>query len=642
MRPSAKPSISSGKYLIQPSVAPERASFLQYNSVVRFRASDGGYLLIESDGCLRKVPKECESDPRTLVTLFPRDPVANIAKQPKRIRSGDCAFLVHSSSAALQTDAGIARADSDEMIEGPAHLVSEVSRHDTLASLAPPHVELSSSLQHSRHSIKTSHASLTKQSIRKKQLERAFTPETESMPTTVWCLSKVSTHTQSRGETSEALDHTTDSYFRHGEQCQLFQNHAVVCYELQQRTSELERSLRPSSSNVSLTAHSADPAAQSPETQASSTSLQSSSTFSESRPAAASSPARGASGGSHATFSHVWLQETAQFGCAFHPTRCQCCDRSESAVWDNTWRICDVSVRESTSSASRAATSTTTALVGTQRQRRSSVRAESGATGATSSSQEQYNDNSSEALPCGDASDSTAVCDGDEALPSALTRQTSVYDVATFAVRAEARQAGAARIIVRFFQRLYRHDVTQSRVQDFLRRRRRLTHTERHVNTDLSPTEQFTLLQCYNPQLYRGNGLYERGKGASPLHRTRRGIAFATFTDSADADRQRLATMKCDVAYLNRDWLRTERHTVVLRRSPLASDSDDMYTRRPLSSPITSERIVANRAREHAFLVQMKMAAHEPPTFHFGGARPRTAPLAALESKAGATAQSRR
>lgn len=609
---------------------------------MRFQAADGGFLLVESDGCLRKVPSEHASDPRTRITLFPRDPLASIGKSNKRIRSGDWAFIVQGSAAALETELGIARADSDEMVEGPKYLVNEVARHDAIASSRP---QGESSLVTDQQQLfnKKSQSHPSKQVIRKKQLAQAFPQETETMPPTVWCLASVSRLSESHqsspsgdrlaSHASLGEKHDHAGCLPHGAQIQLFQNSFVVCYELQSsKDDESNNNSRPmasvSASPGSTTSSSAH------ETQ-----------LSEGQPSKTSSSSLGDSSvSSSSIFTHLWLQETPSFATVYHPTSCSCSannssqDRKKPAIWDNTWTICDIKTDESRSSFKNL--SLVASYLASDKPRRRSKRCTStaeplggmyptrldtrtpdgeGELDLLSEQEEEVDDDVSEY----DEEDP----EGGTAGSTSLQRQLSVFDVERFSAKAETQQMRAARIIVRFFRRLFRNEATHSRVQDFLRRRRRLTHTKKHVETHLSTREQLKLLQCYNPNVFGSAKAWPRQQ-----HQQKSIVSFDTFTNRAEHDRQKLATMKCDIAFLNSDWLRSEPYSIHKVRS---SPQGDMYSRRLLSSPITPKRILANREREHHFHVEMKMAKRDPPNFHYGGfqaqaamgQRPRTAPL---------------
>lgn len=577
-------------------LATKPDSYIGYNRVVRFQASDGGFLLVESDGCLRKVPKEHESDPRTLMTLFSCDPHAAIGKKPKRVRSGDWMYLVQGSSVSLATEFGVTQADSDEMIDGPRHLVNEVSRHDAVAAQSID----THRLQLQNSSTLSPHAPLSKQTIRKKQLDQAFTPEVEAMPTTVWCLAKVADTARSNDSRSPTGTADDDAYIRHGAQCHIFQNRFVVCYEKQsfsKGNEDMKRSVPETRSELS------------------------------SRPSSAetSSPTRS----STSAFAHVWLQEVPRPLLSYHPASCQCSssgsydaggEAMRRSLWDNTWRICDVSVKEGDRDASHSVPPDAS-----RRSRQPNASAVYQSPQLATGSVDERSDEEKASHAENE--------DGDElnpegSIPSTLHRQTSIFDVATFSAKAETQQARAARIIVRFFRRLFRDEMAQSRVQDFLRRRRRISHTRNQlVDSELTGKEQLKLLQCYNPHVYGSRQHLFPQHGKLAQQRPRRGISLHSVPP--DATRQKLTSMKCGVDYLNQDWLRTEKHYV-------QKNSHEMYSRRPLSSPITPKRILRNRDREYQFLVEMKMAKRDPPSFHYGdvqGVRPHTAPLAAINSE---------
>lgn len=620
-------------------------SLIRYGRVVRFQAADGGFLLVESDGCLRKVPAEHASDPRTRITLFPRDPIATVGKQNRHVRSGDWAFIVQGSAAALETELGIARADSDEMIEGPKYLVNEVVRHDA-ASARQLDQQTLGMQQHKQQAYNGHH--LSKQTIRKKQLAQAFPQETETMLPTVWCLARVprsssgSSHKfLSSGDRSNIpaspgendSDDKDEGCLVHGAQVQLFQNSFVVCYELQSskdddNNSKQRRrvSMTPGSAATSNSNRGGSDSRSSQEMQSS-----------EGEP---SDPSTSEEHLNESIFTHLWLQETPEFAASYHPMSCSCGNSSSpgrrKAIWDNTWTICDVKIQENQSKSSRDS-SLALPLRGSGSheppRRRSSKPGSSTSDPLSSADPNKLDtgalDGDGELDPLSEQEEDDDVSEDDDDAEvtgdAQLQRQLSVFDVEKFAVKAETQQARAARIIVRFFRRLFREEVTHSRVQDFLRRRRRLTHTKKHAETHLSTREQLKLLQCYNPKVFGSKARqYQQRQQQHGL------LSFDTFTNRAEHDRQKLATMKCDVDFLNRDWLCTERHSV---RKVLSSAQSEMYSRRPLSSHSTSQRILANREREHQFHVDMKMAKRDPPSFHYGGIhsggqRPRTAPIA--------------
>lgn len=606
------------------------SSLIHYGRVVRFQAADGGFLLVESDGCLRKVPLEHASDPRTRITLFPRDPLATVGKQHPRVWSGDWMFIVQGSAAALETELGITRADSDEMVEGPKYLVNEVARHDAASARQLGEQRLGIQ-QH------TSNDHLSKQGIRKKQLAQAFPQDTETMPPTVWCLARVPRSSDfyqslSSGDRLSSLTSPDENdsdddegCLTHGAQVQLFQNSFVVCYELQNSKDDDSNNNSRQRRRVSITPGST---------------VTSSSSSSES-PQETQAP-EGEPPGSSASvepsnasiYAHLWLHETPAFAASYHPMSCSCANRSSpgrrKAIWDNTWIVCDVKTEENQIKPRESSLALPLRTLAPHEPRRRSKPSASTAEPLGSADLHKLDTGEGELDPLSeqkednDEVDAEAEDDGDpDATGNAsLQRQLLVFDVERFSAKAETRQAHAARIIVRFFRRLFCEGITHSRVQDFLRRRRRLTHTKKHVQTHLSTREQLKLLQCYNPNVFGSKAWQKQQHGL---------LSFDTFTNRAEHDRQKLATIKCDVDFLNRDWLRTERHSV---RNVLSSAQSDMYSRRPLSSPITSQRIVANREREHQFHVEMKMAKRDPPSFHYGGfhaaigQRPRTAPLA--------------
>lgn len=608
------------------------SSLIRYGRVVRFQAADGGFLLVESDGCLRKVPLEHASDPRTRITLFPRDPLATVGKQYPRVRSGDWMFIVQGSAAALETELGIARADSDEMIEGPKYLVNEVARHDAASTRQLGEQRLGIQQQH------TPNSHLSKQGIRKKQLAQAFPQDTETMPPTVWCLARVPRSSDfyqslSSGDRLNSLtspgendSDDDEGCLTHGAQVQLFQNSFVVCYELQSSKDANSNNNSRQRRRVSITPGSAV----------------TSSSGSESRSPQVTQASEGEPPNSSASvepsdtsiYAHLWLQETPAFAASYHPMSCSCANRSSpgrrKAIWDNTWTICDVKTEENRIKSRESSLALPLRTLAPHESRRHSKPSSSTAEPLGSADLHKLDTGEGELDPLSEQEEDDNEVDteaGDDENPDAtgntsLQRQLSVFDVERFSAKAETRQARAARIIVRFFQRLFREEITHSRVQDFLRRRRRLTHTKKHVETHLSTREQLKLLQCYNPNVFGSKAWQKQQHDLMSLD---------TFTNRAKHDRQKLATMKCDVDLLNRDWLRTERHSV---HSVLSSAQSDMYLRRPLSSPITSQRIVANREREYQFHVKMKMAKRDPPSFHYGGfhiavgQRPRTAPLA--------------
>ncbi|RLN31990.1 hypothetical protein BBJ28_00013758 [Nothophytophthora sp. Chile5] len=112
---------------------------IRYGRTVRFQADDGGYLLMERDGILRKAPPEFRNDPRTMLTLFPMDPRLSTSK--KRVRRDDCAFVVqgaapmysrHGAQLAVPEQIDQSQNDTDTSLErGPRSLVAtaEVRQH---------------------------------------------------------------------------------------------------------------------------------------------------------------------------------------------------------------------------------------------------------------------------------------------------------------------------------------------------------------------------------------------------------------------------------------------------------------------------------------------------------------------------------
>lgn len=581
--------------LNQSGIEQDFDAFIRYGRLVRFQAADGGYLLVESDGCVRKVPKEFASDQRTLLMLFPKDPIANVGKQ-KRIRSGDQVFVVQGAPS-LHTEHGIAHADSDEMIEGPKHLVDEVNRHDEAASALMDQQTQRQTTKHPPH--------LSRQAIRMKQLEQtAFVQERKFMPSTVWCLQKVprTAADASSRSPNDGSDHHLEAKelcFRDGNQIQILQNTHMVCYEMQLPKEErlVRHSATPSGTSSKDSSCSNIPDTKSP----------AASQLSEGQSQEVGSSPRSA-GETTSSFTHVWLHDSATFS-SYHPTKCSCHDASKK-LWENTWTIRDIEAEEYHKSAQPVLHEPSLCVPQPLTRRTKSPspsgNIESGKASVSGSD-----------VPPHEKSESvTPEKELDE------EEQTAVFNADEFCARgAEVQQTRAARIIVRFFRRMYRDTNTQSRVKEFLRRRRRLTHTKKNLDVELNTAEQERLLQCYNPNVYGSR------RAATPLTRNHqsRGGAFVNSSSSAGTDRRKLATLKCEVDLLNQDWLRTEQLPIGEALRP-----QQMYSKRPLSSPLTPKRLRANRGKEHQFHIEMMMAKRGPPTFHYGGAqtRPRTAPTA--------------
>lgn len=540
-------------------------AFITYHRVVRFQATDGGFLLVESDGRLRKVPRERVSDPRTLVTLFPRVPRPSVGKTPTRVRSGDWVYVVHGSSASLQSGLGVSQADSVDMTDGPQYLMNDVRRHDANAAQRMD----TACQQHA--STASPKPLLSKQRIRQQQLGQAFTLDADVVPTTLWRLVQVpETHTG-----AEIVGTLPTDCLRHGAQCHIFQNRNVVCYEIPVSRHD-NAGNRPSSL--------ADAGASGPSARRSS-----SESREEPTPRLSETPTRS----NAAAFAHVWLQETPTLPLSYHPSCCQCHDRPNDAdmrttppLWDNTWQICDVGACERQDASRRVR----------QALRKKKLPTPSALEDSGSNVQEGPIDDTMRRVP------------GRLAV----------------AATAESRQTRAAHIIVRFFRRFLRGKLTLSRTHDVvLRKQSHQLHTSstRSLQAEqLTANEQLKLLQCYNPHVY--------GRERES-QRPRRDLTSAA--DARHSDQRTLAAMKSGVDTLNRDWLRTE---TLARPSLAASSSIARMTnsRRPLSSPLTPQRLRANRERERQFLVEMKMATSDLPSFRFG-ARPHTAPLATIRSE---------
>lgn len=76
-------------------------------------ADDGGLLLIDADGAMRKASAALATDPRTLLTVFPSDPLG-VGAASKCVRAGDGVFLTK-GVASVYVDHDVVHADSRRM-----------------------------------------------------------------------------------------------------------------------------------------------------------------------------------------------------------------------------------------------------------------------------------------------------------------------------------------------------------------------------------------------------------------------------------------------------------------------------------------------------------------------------------------------
>jgi hypothetical protein len=100
-------------------------SFLRYGRTVRLVADDGGLLLIDADGSMRKASAALATDPRSLLTVFPSDPLA-VGAASKCIRAGNGVFITK-GVASVYVDHDVVHADSRRMrsLGGPPNRLEE-------------------------------------------------------------------------------------------------------------------------------------------------------------------------------------------------------------------------------------------------------------------------------------------------------------------------------------------------------------------------------------------------------------------------------------------------------------------------------------------------------------------------------------
>lgn len=168
-------------------------SFVRYGCAVRFQAHDGGFLLVDNDGTLRKTSDKLRNDPRTVVTLFASDSFT-IGTTSKCLRSGDPVFLVQ-GAASVYTDHQAIHADSQRS---------------------------------------ANHRASDRRGARPQEYQYRDQPgDTKTEATNVWSIQKVVSPSAigGRPDGKPTLASLNDEYFPDGAIVEILQNNQVVCYE---------------------------------------------------------------------------------------------------------------------------------------------------------------------------------------------------------------------------------------------------------------------------------------------------------------------------------------------------------------------------------------------------------------------------